>query len=106
MALVQNQYATGSEVLESDVLVLGSMQMLTSSLVQDAAYNNAQMFISTLNTICGKEDSIVVATKDLNITSITASASQISVIKTIVVWVIPICVAVIGIVVFIRRRNR
>lgn len=106
MALVQNQYATGSEVLESDVLVLGSMQMLNSSLVQDAAYNNAQMFISTLNTICGKEDSIVVATKDLNITSITASASQISVIKTIVVWVIPICVAVIGIVVFIRRRNR
>ena len=64
------------------------------------------MFISTLNTICGKEDSIVVATKDLNITSITASASQVSVIKTIVVWVIPICVAVIGIVVFIRRRNR
>ena len=59
-----------------------------------------------MNTICGKEDSIVVATKDLNITSITASASQVSVIKTIVVWVIPICVAVIGIVVFIRRRNR
>ena len=76
MALCRDQQSTGDAFIESDVIVLGSMSMLDVNLVQNSAYNNAEYFVGLLNSVCGKEDSIVVASKDLTQTSISASASD------------------------------
>lgn len=106
MALSQNQQSTGSELIESDVIVLGSMAMMDYYLTQDSSYNNAEYFVGVLNSVCGKEDSIVIASKDMTATSISATQTQLVTLRTIVVFLIPLAVAAAGIVVFLRRRNR
>jgi len=106
MVLCRDQQSTGSDFIESDVIVLGSMSLLDYYLMQDASYNNAEYFVGLLNSICGKEDNIVIATKDLSTTSISVSDSILNVIKWIVIWIIPLIIVAIGIVVAIRRRNR
>ncbi len=106
MVLCRDQQSTGSEFIESDVIVLGSMSMLDYLLIQDSSYNNAEYFIGLLNSVCGKEDSIVIATKDLSQNSISTSDTQLKAIRTIVVIIIPLVVVVIGVVVAVRRRYR
>ncbi|WP_302161305.1 GldG family protein [uncultured Ruminococcus sp.] len=106
MALSQSQQSTGSELIESDVIVLGSMAMMDYYLTQDSSYNNAEYFVGVLNSVCGKEDSIVIASKDMAATSISATQTQLVTLRTIVVFLIPLAVAAAGIVVFLRRRNR
>lgn len=106
MALSQSQQSTGSDLIESDVIVLGSMAMMDYYLTQDSSYNNAECFIGVLNSVCGKEDSIVIASKDMTATSISATQTQLVTLRTIVVFLIPLAVAAAGIVVFLRRRNR
>ena len=106
MALSQSQQSTGSDLIESDVIVLGSMAMMDYYLTQDSSYNNAEYFIGVLNSVCGKEDSIVIASKDMATTSISATQTQLVTLRTIVVFLIPLAVAAAGIVVFLRRRNR
>ena len=106
MALSQSQQSTGSDLIESDVIVLGSMAMMDYYLTQDSSYNNAEYFIGVLNSVCGKEDSIVIASKDMAATSISATQTQLVTLRTIVVFLIPLADAAAGIVVFLRRRNR
>lgn len=106
MVLCRDQQSTGSDYIESDVLVLGSMSLLDYYLVSDSSYNNAEYFIGVLNTVCGKEDNIVIATKDLTQTSISTTDTQLTVLRAVVVFGIPAVVVVIGVVVAIRRRNR
>ena len=106
MALCRDQQSTGDSFIESDVIVLGSMSMLDANLVQNSSYNNAEYFVGLLNSVCGKEDSIVVASKDLTQTSITATATQLKVIRLVVVFLIPLTVVVAGVIVAVRRRYR
>ena len=106
MALCRDQQSTGDAFIESDVIVLGSMSMLDVNLVQNSAYNNAEYFVGLLNSVCGKEDSIVVASKDLTQTSISASATQLKAIRLVVVFLIPLAVVVAGVIVAVRRRYR
>ena len=87
-------------------IVLGSMAMMDYYLTQDSSYNNAEYFVGVLNSVCGKEDSIVIASKDMTATSISATQTQLVTLRTIVVFLIPLAVAAAGIVVFLRRRNR
>lgn len=107
MAFSQNQIVINdNEFVQSDVLVVGSMAFLDYYIVQDTAYNNAEYFISVLNTLCGKEDSIVVAAKDMNISSMDVTESQMKILTVTVIAVIPAITLVIGIVIFVRRRSR
>ncbi len=106
MVLCRDQQSTGSDFIESDVIVLGSMLMLDYYLLQDNSYNNAEFFIGVLNQVCDKEDNIVIATKDMTKASISTSELTLKVIRVIVIYIIPIIVILIGIGVAIRRRRR
>lgn len=56
--------------------------------------------------MCGKENGIIIAEKDLSVQTIDITSSQIKAISRVVIFVIPLIVVAAGIVVFIRRRNR
>ncbi len=106
MAFSQNQISKDNALLESDVMVIGSMGYFDVYVAQDTSYNNAEYFISALNTICGKSDNIVIAAKNMNLTSIDATASQMKMLTTVVIVVIPALMVVIGIVIWARRKSR
>ncbi len=103
--IVQNQVNDDGTIYESDMLVLTSMQMLDYLIVSDSAYNNGDYVISALNTLCGKEASTVIASKNVSASTLDITTKQIDVIKWIVWIVIPLIVVAGGIAVAICRRK-
>lgn len=104
-ALGQQHNAVSADTFTSTVAVFGSWFMDTS-VIAESSYNNADYFVTIVNSLCGKENSITIAEKSLDTTSITITDAQITAIRNITVFMIPLLVAVIGIVVFIRRKNK
>ena len=54
----------------------------------------------------GKDALMTVGEKPLSATKITVSQNQMKWIRNIVVILVPLLVAVIGIIVYLRRKNR
>ncbi|MCR5718784.1 MAG: GldG family protein [Oscillospiraceae bacterium] len=101
---------TRSEIIDnvkhsSNIMVLGSMMLLDPNVMQDAAYNNASFFISASNTMNGKGAGIVIAEKQLTSQKLTMSAGSMRG-AIFAVFVLPMLVAVTGVVVIMRRRNK
>ena len=97
----------GMSSLKSSVLVIGSSFMVDNSLLaNNNTYNNASVFMNIVNSISGKDGGVVIADKNLQQYTIAPTTSQANIIKIAVIWVIPILVAIAGIIVLLRRRNK
>jgi len=73
--------------------------------MQDASYNNAQYLMTVINNMAGKESGLVIASKNLTDETITITTAEMRGIH-IFIFAIPSAVIAIGIVVFLRRRNK
>lgn len=104
-ALGQQHNAVSSDTFTSSVAVFGTWFMDTY-VVESSSYNNADYFVTVVNTLCGKENGITIAEKSLDTTTVTITDAQVTAIRNVTVFIIPLIVAVIGIVVFVRRRNK
>ncbi len=104
-ALGHQHHAVSEDTFTSTVAVFGSW-MMDVNVAEERSYNNADYFVTVVNTMCGKENVITIAEKSLDTTSITITESQVTTTRNIVVFIIPLLVAVIGLVVYIRRRNK
>lgn len=90
---------------ESNILVLGSMMLCDSALMQDASYNNAPYLMTVVNNLAGKNDNLVIASKDLTNETITITAAGAQGIH-LFIFAIPAVVIAAGVWVFLRRRNK
>ena len=106
MTLTTKSNAVNEDVNSSQLMVMSSCSMLDYYVAQSASYNNAEYVVSAINVMVGKENGIVIANKALEQTNITITEGQLSGLRTLVIVVIPLIVVVIGLVVFVRRRNR
>ncbi len=95
-------------MVESRVMVLGSGGFTFKSfLTQTNLYNNATILLNAINTMTGKEtDTVVIPDKALQQAVIAPTSEQDKTIKIAVIFVIPAIVAVIGLVILLRRKNR
>lgn len=105
MAAATKSTSVGTVINSSTVIAVGSMAMAylasyTTSL------NNGEVIINAMNVAAGKEDGIIITSKDLSDTTITITATQMSVIGNVVKWGIPLLVAVIGVVIYLRRKRK
>ncbi len=100
---VYNEIGTSSY---SRVLAFSSAWFMDYYVTQSASYNNAEYFIGVLNKVCGKESVLTIAEKSLDPTTITITEAQVKGIRNVTVLVIPLIIAVIGVVVYVRRKNR
>lgn len=99
--------SSGLDRYSSHLLVLGSSYMIADTLLtQTNAFNNANVIMGMLNTMTGKEASAVIPDKALQQSLITPTATEMNGIRIFVLYAIPAIVAVAGIVVFVRRKNR
>ncbi len=106
----QNVMAMSSRRLEngageSNLMVLGGMSLVDLAVMQETAYNNAEFFINAVNTMTDKDGGLIIAEKNLASNSISITAGQLKVLQY-AVYAIPLVVVIIGIVVFVRRKNR
>lgn len=106
-AMSSKEYAEQYDTYRSSVLVVGSALMTESEfLTQTNTYNNANVLLGLINNMTGKEASAVIPEKALQQSYIAATQTQAKVIRMIVQWIIPAIIAIVGIFVLLRRKNR
>lgn len=103
----KKETANGMDVSTSHLMVIGSAFFADNGVIQNSnTYNNASVFLNMVNTMTGKENNVVIPEKSIQQTNIAPDSGQLKAIKIIVVFAIPILVALAGSVVLLRRRNR
>lgn len=95
-----------AEALYSNVIVLGSEQILGDLYLTYNQYQNREYMLSLLNGITHKTDGIIIEPKVIEGNIYDLTANQKSVLKWTFIGIIPAAVLVVGIVIWIRRKNR
>jgi len=98
--------SAGSYLVSSQVVVTGSNNAISESLLTSADFANAEYYINLLNSLRGNDQSIVIAPKEFTATDLTMTAGQTNVMFAIFVVVIPLAVMAFGMVLWVRRRTR
>ncbi|MBR4201822.1 MAG: GldG family protein [Oscillospiraceae bacterium] len=105
--LADQTFTSGSETYKSQIVAFGSAWLFDYVIAGSAgSYDNANYFVTMLNTVTGKENVLTIAEKSLDVSQITVTDAQVKAIRTVTVLIIPLFVAVIGIFVYVRRRNK
>ena len=96
------------KIVNSSVMVFGSGYIAADAfVVQTNLYNNAPVLLNAINKMTGKEtNTVIIPDKELQRSVIAPTSTQDKRIKAFVIFVIPGIVAIIGIVVLLRRKNR
>lgn len=110
----QNVVALGSkyifnennEKVTSNVLVMGSAFMSDIYITSDTSYNNGEFILNTINKVTGKSQGITIVPKSLAISTIQISEAQYNGIRNVVMFAIPLLIIAIGVLVYIKRRNK
>ena len=95
----------GTTPLNSYLAVFGSMDMTNSAFTSMSALNNGEYVVELLNTLTGKEEGITIVGKEIGTETLGINESQASIIGGFFQFGLPVIVVVIGVVVWIRRRN-
>jgi hypothetical protein len=105
---VSNKYTfdDSQKMILSNVLVLGSSEMLQESVTALTYYSNGEYFISAVNTMTGKTAGIIVSPKvdDTGGFEVTLANFQSAMIVFMIA--LPLVVLVTGAVVLLRRRHK
>ena len=67
---------------------------------------NSQLFVNSLNYLCGKDTAYTSEGKALSTENLTMTTSQSRNFKAVIIGIIPAAVLIAGAVVWHRRRNR
>ncbi len=107
MAL-SNKYTFDSDNNQvlSNLLVIGSSDMLDSGLTGTSYYNNGDYFVSIVNTMVGKNSGITIVAKDLTAATFDTTVAKANATFWVFIIVIPAAVLITGIVIWLRRRHK
>lgn len=96
----------GAEQISSNVLVCGSAFALDYYITSTNALNNQEFAVNVLNRYTGKDSGMTILSKSMIVESLNITEQAVRVVVLLVQIIIPLAVAVIGVTVFLRRRNR
>ena len=112
----QNYAAVGSHARFNDdnstsysnILALGSEALLSDQYLQHNRYQNAEYFVSVLNGMTGKTTvkGLTIQPKSITGNTFDINESQKSTLKWTFCLIVPACVLIVGIIVWVRRKNR
>lgn len=98
--------SAGGELVDSNVAVIGSAVALGAEALSTNGFNNSAYFINMFNILCDREESITIESKTVGGEQMVITAQQANVWGAVFIYVLPILVLALGIVIWIRRRNR
>ena len=90
----------------------GQMIWIASSSLLDVMYNayssgaNLDFSMNALSSLIGEREAVAIRSKSLSYNYLTIDASTSSMLKTVMIGVLPITFVIIGIVVIVERRKR
>ncbi len=96
----------GTTALNSYVAAFGSMDMTNTAFTGMSAVSNGEYVVDLLNSLTGKEEGITIVGKKLGTETLGISEQQANVLGGLFQYGLPLTVIIIGVVVWVRRRNR
>lgn len=90
----------------SHILAFGTDMFFDDSVLASPQFKNGDLIISMLNEITGKKQELVLKPKSVNAVTFDITDKQATVLKYTFVFIIPIITLVIGLVVYMRRKNK
>lgn len=108
---IEGQYLLGAASSRTDgeggrFVWYSSSALIDETIDFYVSKGNSQMFIATLNWMAGKTETISIIGKDVSVDPLTMTESTVSAWKTVLCVIVPVAVAVTGLVVWARRRRR
>ncbi len=102
------KFTDDNDTVYSNVLVLGSEALLSDYYLQFNRYQNAEYFVSVLNGMTGKTtiEGLTIQPKSITGNAFDINESQKSRLKWTFCLIVPACVLIVGIIVWVRRKNR
>lgn len=91
----------------SNVLVFGSAFAFDEKYINISTYNNSAYIVNLVNTLVEKEDdTFTIEGKNLQDNSLGILTSQIQGISVVLVGIVPVLLLVLGLIIWLRRRNK
>lgn len=90
----------------SNLIALGSEYFLDDTVLQMSQYLNRQWILSLVNGVTGKSSDITIEPKTVEGSLFDLTNGQIKVLEWVFIVIIPVIVLAIGIIVWIKRKNR
>jgi hypothetical protein len=107
MTVSQKGYMSTYEgVTFSNVLLISSSDMLVSGLTGATYYNNGNYFVSVLNQMTGRSDTITIIPKTSGTLTFAPDLETTQNLTTVFYYVLPIAIVIIAAVVILRRRHK
>lgn len=98
---------TSGDDMNSNVVAIGSYLIPNESALAMSSYNNGAYLINMVNKLTDNTDEgITIDGKDLTNPSLGITTDQINLLSAMCMVIIPIIIIIIGIVIWVRRRNR
>ncbi len=107
-ALIRSQKMRydGTTPLTSNLLVFSTSVAVDESVTASTVMGNAEYVTEMLNTISDKGTSLNIVAKTVGSKEISVTAAQIIVLGIVFIVLLPLAVLSVGIVVWIKRRNK
>lgn len=96
----------GGGATYSNVLVVGSPEMLSDQVLMLGAYQNRAYILSLSDSLTGKTAGVRIEPKVVSGALFDITAEQIRTLKIIFMGVIPVITLATGLVIWLRRKNR
>lgn len=90
----------------SNLIALGSEFFLDDTVLQMSQYLNRQWILSLVNGVTGKSADITIEPKTVEGGLFDLTNTQIRVLEWVFIVIIPVIILAIGIIVWIKRKNR
>lgn len=90
----------------SKVLLLGSDGIFAQNVIGDSRYNNNEYTIGAINKMTGKENGVDIAAVNFDAEALNVTQAKFNAITIVFVVVVPILMLVLGVMVWVRRRNK
>lgn len=100
------KFTGDNNTVYSNVMVLGSNYALEDDFLKYDQYQNREYFMSVLNGITHKTDGITITPKSVNGNVFDITALQKKILKWTFCVGVPGVVLIIGVVIWLRRKNR
>ena len=105
--LAEQNFFSGGDSYKSSLIAFGSSLLFDYQVAgNSSSYDNANYLITMINKLSGKENVFTVTSKSLDQAKLTISDGSAILIRNITIFVIPLFVGFLGILVYVRRRNK
>ncbi|WP_058484875.1 GldG family protein [Defluviitalea phaphyphila] len=103
---ITDKWTEDNNEFQTKLVVIGNSEFLDSQINSISAGGNMDFFLNSINWLVDKEENISIRPKSLMSEYLSINMAQIMIFSGITVIVIPLIIMIIGIIVWLRRKNK